>query len=92
MTISMLLALAMQTFANTLVTVRTDLQGWSVWVVDILYWALLPHLELFDLTKREVHNFPAAPLWVLAALTIYAAMYSSIFMAAGMQRFRSMNL
>jgi Cu-processing system permease protein len=90
-TISMLLALAMQTFANTLVTVRTDLEGWSVWVVDILYW-ILPHLELFDLTKREVHNFPAAPLWVLAALTLYAMTYSSLFVAAGMKRFRALDL
>lgn len=90
-TVSMLLALAMQTFANTLITVRTDLQGWGLWVVDFLYW-VLPHLELFDLTKREVHNFPAAPLWVLAALTLYAAVYSGLFMAAGMQRFRSLDL
>jgi len=90
-TVSMLLALAMQTFANTLITVRTDLEGLGVWIVDILYW-VLPHLELFDLTRREVHNFPAAPLWVLGALTIYAALYSTVFMAVGMRRFRTMNL
>ncbi|MBX3179393.1 MAG: ABC transporter permease [Candidatus Hydrogenedentes bacterium] len=90
-TVSLLLALAMQTFANTLITVRTDLQGWGLWLVDALYW-ILPHLELFDLTKREVHNFPAAPLWVLGALTVYAALYSGVFMAAGMQRFRALNL
>jgi len=90
-TVSMLLALAMQTFANTLITVRTDMEGWRIWVVDILYW-ILPHLELFDLTKREVHNLPAAPLWVLAALTLYAAVYSGVFMSFGMRRFQTLNL
>lgn len=90
-TVAMLLALAMQTFANTLITVRTELDGASLRVFDGLYW-LLPHLELFDITKREVHNWPPAPLWVLAVLTMYGAIYSGVFMSIGMRRFNRMNL
>ncbi len=33
---------------------------------------VVPHLELFDLTKREVHGYLPTPFWVLAALTLYA--------------------
>jgi hypothetical protein len=60
-------------------------------VFDGIYWAL-PHLELFDMSKREVHNWPAAPLWVLAILTLYGAVYSTVFMSIGMRRFYRMNL
>ncbi|MCC6697474.1 MAG: ABC transporter permease [Candidatus Hydrogenedentes bacterium] len=90
-TISMLLAVAMQTFANAIVTVRTELEGWGLRFIETVYW-LLPHLELFDLTKREVHGWPAPPLWVLAALTAYGALYSLLFMSVGMRRFQVRNL
>jgi ABC-type Na+ efflux pump permease subunit len=90
-TISMLLALAMQTFANTIVTIRTELEGWTLTFFDYLYW-MLPHLELFDMSKREVHGWEPAPLWVLATLTLYGAVYASIFMSVGMRRFQTMNL
>ena len=90
-TISMLLALAMQTFANTIITVRTELDGLALRFFDALYW-VLPHLELFDMTKREVHNWAPAPLWVLAVLTLYGAVYSMIFMSIGLRRFYKMNL
>jgi ABC-type transport system involved in multi-copper enzyme maturation permease subunit len=85
-TVSMLLALAMQTFANTLTTVRTDLEGWGKAVIELMYW-VLPHLELFDLSKREVHGYSAVPLWVLAALTLYAAAYVAAFVLVGVRRF-----
>ena len=90
-TISLLAALAMQTFANTLITVRTELEGIALRAFELIYW-LVPHLELFDLSKREVHNWPATPLWVLAVLTIYGLGYSAIFMSVGLRRFQRMNL
>ncbi len=90
-TVSLLLALAMQTFANTIIVVRTELEGWTLWFFDLMYW-VLPHLEFFDLTKREVHGYPLTPLWVLAFLTLYAIAYSLIFMAFGMRRFARTNL
>ncbi|MFM1918676.1 MAG: hypothetical protein RLZZ303_310 [Candidatus Hydrogenedentota bacterium] len=90
-TISMLLALAMQTFANTIITVRTELEGLTLRVFDAIYW-LLPHLEFFDLTKREVHGYALTPMWVLAFLTLYGVVYSAIFMSFGLRRFARMDL
>jgi len=89
--ISLLLALAMSTFANTLLTIRTEVEGLTLRFVEFLYW-ILPHMELFDLTKREVHGWPAAPLWVLGALILYGAIYSAVFMSVGIYRFRTQNL
>lgn len=90
-TISLLLALAMQTFANTIVTVRTEIEGATLKVFDFIYWTL-PHLEFFDLTKREVHGYELTPLWVLGFLTLYGIVYSALFMSVGMRRFARMNL
>lgn len=85
-TVSLLLALAMQTFANTMITVRTELEGAAVWILDALYWTV-PHLQLFDLSKKEVHMWPPVPFWVLGALTLYAAIYSCLFILLGSRRF-----
>jgi ABC-type transport system involved in multi-copper enzyme maturation permease subunit len=90
-TISLLLALAMQTFTNTMVAIRTELEGWSVYVLDAIYW-IVPHLQLFDLSKKEVHGWPAVPLWVLGALTVYGLIYSSVFIALGCRRFSRLSL
>jgi ABC-type transport system involved in multi-copper enzyme maturation permease subunit len=90
-TISMLLALAMQTFANTIITVRTELEGVTLKVFDVIYW-ILPHLEFFDLSKREVHGYPLTPAWVLLFLTGYGIVYSMLFMSLGLRRFAKMDL
>lgn len=90
-TVSLLLAVAMQTFANAIITVKTELEGFSLYLFQTIYW-LLPRLEMFDLTAREVHGYPVTPLWVLAFLTVYGAVYSLLFMSAGMYRFARMNL
>lgn len=90
-TVSLLLCLAMNTFANALLTVMTELEGLSLRIFQALYW-ILPHLELFDLSKKEVHGWPPAPLWVLAALTVYAAAYSSVFLALAFRRFSRLAL
>lgn len=89
--ISLLLSLAMGTFANSFITVRTELEGLSLRVFDTIYW-LLPHLEFFDLSKREVHGYPLTPAWVMLTLTAYGAIYSALFMSLGMRRFKKMNL
>jgi len=89
--ISLIMALAMQTFADSLITVRTELEGWTLTAFDTIYW-VLPHLEFFDLSKREVHGYALTPLWVMAALTVYGFFYSLVFMAVGMRRFSKMSL
>lgn len=90
-TISLLIAIAMQTFSDSLLTIRTELDGFALRVADAAYW-LLPHLELFDLSKKEVHNWPVVPAWVLGALTIYALIYAGAFVAVGCRRFARLAL
>lgn len=90
-TISLLLTIAMATFNNAILTVMTELEGTLLKVFEYLYF-LLPHMELFDLSKKEVHGWPPVPFWVLAALTGYAALYASVFLGLGIRRFSRLAL
>jgi ABC-type transport system involved in multi-copper enzyme maturation permease subunit len=90
-TVSLMLCLAMATFSNALLTAMTELEGLTLQFFKFLYW-VLPHMELFDLSKKEVHDWPAVPLWVLAAMTAYAAAYSSVFLMLACRRFARLAL
>jgi ABC-type transport system involved in multi-copper enzyme maturation permease subunit len=86
-TVSILVVMAMNTFANTILTVHSELEGASRYAAETIYW-VAPHLELFDLSKKVVHEWPAVPMWVLAAMTGYAVLYSGVFLLLGCLRFR----
>lgn len=86
-TVSLLLCLAMSTFANTILAVHGELQGAGRWIAEGLYW-VVPHLELFDLSKKVIHDWPSIPVGALAALTAYAVLYATLFIALGAWRFR----
>ncbi|MGI6459847.1 MAG: ABC transporter permease subunit [Candidatus Hydrogenedentales bacterium] len=90
-TASLLLSLAMSTFANTILAVHSELQGAARWLAEGIYW-LVPHLELFDLSKKVIHEWPSIPAGALAALTAYAAVYAALFVALGTWRFRRLSL
>lgn len=90
-TVSLLLCLAMSTFANTILAVHSELRGASRWLAEGLYW-VVPHLELFDLSKKVIHDWPSIPSGALAALTAYAVVYSAIFIGIGSWRFRRIAL
>jgi len=90
-TVSLLLCLAMSTFANTILTVHSELDGASKKISEVLYW-IVPHLELFDLSKKVIHEWPAIPAVVLAALTAYAVLYAGLFVGLGCWRFRRIPL
>ncbi|MCP4641639.1 MAG: ABC transporter permease subunit [bacterium] len=86
-TICLLLTLAMSTFSNTLLTVHSSATGVARWILELVYW-VVPHLELFDLSKKVVHEWPAVSWGVLGAMTLYAVLYAGIFLALGSWRFR----
>lgn len=90
-TVSLLLCLAMSTFANTVLAVHSDLQGMARLFVEGLYW-IVPHLELFDLSKKVIHDWPAIPGIALLTLTAYAVVYGAIFIGLGCWRFRRIAL
>lgn len=85
-TISLLICLAMQTFANTITTVETELEGIGQMIMRGFYF-ILPQLHLFDLSKKEIHGWAPVEMWVLAALFVYAVIYSAVFLAIGALRF-----
>lgn len=86
-TVSLLLCLAMSTFANTVLAVHSELEGAARRLAEAVYW-VVPHLELFDLSKKVIHDWPSIPGVALAALTGYAVIYATIFLALGCWRFR----
>ena len=90
-TVSLLLALAMSTFANTILAVHSELSGAARWIAEALYW-VLPHLELFDLSKKVIHDWPSIPITALAALAAYTVVYAALFIAIGCWRFRRIAL
>lgn len=90
-TVSLLLCLAMSTFANTILAVHSELQGAARWIAEAVYW-VVPHLELFDLSKKIIHDWPSIPIVALAALTTYAVVYAALFIGLGCWRFRRIAL
>jgi len=90
-TVSLLLCMAMSTFANTILAIHSELDGISRRISEGLYW-VAPHLELFDLSKKVIHEWPAIPAAVLVALTAYAVLYAGIFIGLGCWRFRRIPL
>ncbi len=90
-TVSLLLCLAMSTFANTILAVHSELEGVARRLAEVVYW-VVPHLELFDLSKKVIHDWPAIPVGALAALTAYAILYAALFIGLGSWRFRRIPL
>ena len=90
-TVCLLLCLAMSTFSNTLLAVHSELQGAARWFAEVLYW-VVPHLELFDLSKKVIHDWPSIPGVALGALTAYAVVYAGLFIGLGCWRFRRIAL
>jgi len=48
-------------------------------IMQTVYW-IIPHLELFDMSKKVVHAWAPIPPWVILTLTAYAAIYVAIFL------------
>ena len=56
-------------------------------VVYGLYF-ILPHLELFDVRDRIIHNWELIPWGIVALATLYAAAYAAFFLFAAWLVFR----
>jgi ABC-type transport system involved in multi-copper enzyme maturation permease subunit len=90
-TVSLLICLCMQLFAHSILYLHDDLTGVSLRLAEAVYWAA-PHLELFDLSKKVIHEWPAVPGWVLLTITLYGAVYTGLLLAVGSMRMRRINL
>lgn len=56
-------------------------------IVYAVYY-LIPHLEWYDLRDFVVHQHPPVPWWAVGVATIYAAVYTAVFLGAAWLAFR----
>jgi ABC-type transport system involved in multi-copper enzyme maturation permease subunit len=49
---------------------------------------LLPHLDLFDLSRKVSYGWKPVAAWVVWALFAYGALYTALLLALGMWRFK----
>jgi len=86
-TISLLICFAASVFTRTVIILHNSLSPWQQKLLATAYW-MFPHLDLFDLSKRVIHGWPPAPAWALGYMTLYALIYTGIFLGLGYLRFR----
>jgi hypothetical protein len=86
-TIMLLLCLGASIFSRTIVLVYYKVAEIQRLLLQIVYFAI-PHLDLFDMSKRVVHDWDVVPLYVLIAVTLYAFFFTFIFLTIAHLRFR----
>lgn len=84
--ICLLLALFGATAAQAAVLAHPRVSEFWARLIEVAYW-VVPHLDLFDISKKVVHGWDAIPFWVMGALTVYAALYSTLALFFGLRKF-----
>ncbi len=78
-TLAFILTLAAFVLAPNVPELLVTTQGLSHGILLALYY-LLPHLDLFDLRLRLVHDWGAAPWLVVLATLVYGLLWSAVFL------------
>lgn len=65
-----------------------DLSGWRKEAFLVVYYAL-PHLELFDLRQRLVHDWEAMPAGPFLMIILYGLLSAAIFLLLGWLAYRN---
>jgi ABC-type transport system involved in multi-copper enzyme maturation permease subunit len=86
-TICLLLCIGASTFARTIVLVHNSVGPLQQKLITAAYW-IFPHLDIFDLSKRVVQGWPPVSAWTVGAITVYALIYTTIFLGLAHVRFR----
>ncbi len=90
-TLTLLLFLIMDAYGASLKSVGESLTFPARTACTVFYYGL-PHFEFFDMRQRLVHEWGPVPLWLIAALTVYAVLYAAVFLAAAWMGFRRRTL
>lgn len=90
-TISLLLAVGSATFSQAVLLLDGTAGATARALLRGSYY-VLPHLDLFDLSKKVSYGWNPIPASVVATLFVYAAVYSALFLALGALRFRKQAL
>lgn len=91
LTVCMLLIVGMLLFGQRLPVLMADQPIPGKWVLGLFHW-LGPHVELFDLRQRVVHDWPPVRWSVCAMVLAYAAAYASACLALALCVFRRKRL
>jgi Cu-processing system permease protein len=86
-TLSLLFCIGASMFARTVVLVHNSLNPWQQKFITGFYW-IIPHLDLFDLSKRVIHGWPPVPAWAAACVALYSLIYTAVFLGLAYLRFR----
>jgi ABC-type transport system involved in multi-copper enzyme maturation permease subunit len=86
-TISILLSLASATFSQAVLLLDGTVGQAARTILRGAYF-VLPQLHLFDLSRKVSYGWKPVDGWVIGALFAYAAVYTVLFLAAAMWRFR----
>ncbi len=68
--------------------VLATLPGWRALPVYVFYY-LGPHLEWFDMRRRLVHGWGAAPWWAFTTVLVYGALWTAAALCSGWLAYRN---
>jgi len=85
-TVALLLCLGASLFSRSVNLIHAEL-GWLGQKVIVALYYLLPHVDLFDMSKKVVHDWQPIGFKYLVILTLYAAVYVVLFLGAAQLRF-----
>lgn len=77
-TLSLTLYILINTYGASLKKASEPLFILSRWLGSALYY-FLPHFEFFDLRQRFIHEWPPLSAGLMGFLTLYALVYTAIF-------------
>jgi Cu-processing system permease protein len=88
-TVAILLAGGASSFSNFMVMADAGNTGLTRSLLRAAYF-VFPHLDLFDLSKKVSYGWPPVEAWVVRDLFTYAVLYTTVFLALAVWRFRRM--
>ena len=90
-TITLLLTVGAETFSQAILLVDGAVSPVSRTLLHGIYF-VLPHFDLFDLSKKVSFSWKPVAGWAMGALCVYAAAYTLAFLLLGVGRFRKQAL
>ena len=85
-TISLLLTIGASTFSRTAYLAHDSLNGFPQRLLEVVYW-VIPHFDLFDLSRKVAYGWDPISWTVVAAICAYGAIYATIFLTGGAMKF-----
>jgi len=85
-TVSLLVCLGASLFSRSINLIHAEL-GWLGQKVVVAVYYIIPHVDLFDMSKKVVHDWEPIAAKYMLILTAYAAVYVILFLGGAQLRF-----